>query len=129
MGTVSKTKKCPHRRILLLPLPGRVPLEAFQHGRHVFGADAGGLGLELTAHGPEKLLADLPPALSVAPLHIAKDVVVRVVLELLLVGFADHDVGDDDLGDDVAQGVGAVEQVLVHELADEGGEEADGGGG
>ena len=92
-------------------------------------ADGGGLHLELPAHGPEELLADLPPTFGVAALHVAEDVVVRVVLELLLIGVADHDVGDDDLGDDVAEGVGIVEQILVHELADEGGEEADGGGG
>ena len=118
-----------HRRILLLPLSDRVPLEALQHGRHVLLADGGGLDLELPAHGPEELLADLPPTFGIAALHVAEDVVVGVVLELLLIGIADHDVGDDDLGDDVAEGVGIVEQILVHELADEGGEEADGGGG
>ena len=122
-------QKSTYRRILLLPLPGWVPLEALQHGRHVLPADAGGLGLELAAHGPKELLADLPPTFGVAALHIAEDVVVRVVLELLLVGFPDHNVGDDDLGNDVAQGVGIVEQILVHELPDEGGEETNGGGG
>lgn len=116
-----------HSSILGSPFITWATRKLRQHEIHLFHTNDSRLTFKLPTHGPQQLLTPLSPRFLITIFHITHDKLLWVILEPFFVHLTDHEVRNDNFGNDLLERRLIVENLLVHRFAHERGEEFDAG--